>query len=93
MLWKQLGESSNESSREGHDCRMGLLHKSPGKEVLLEVEKEKKSEQQAPCWQVYKWLLYFNHKISVYAIVLIGMAGQCYQWHLDLTSSCFWACN
>lgn len=35
-----------ESRREGHDCKMDLLHKSPGKEVLLEVEKEKKSEQQ-----------------------------------------------
>lgn len=72
---------------------MDLLHKSPGKEVLLEVEKEKKSEHRAPSQQVYKWILYFNHKISVYAIALIGMAGQCYQWHLDQTSGCFWACN
>lgn len=88
VLWEQVGESSNESRKEGHDCKIDLLHGSPEKEVLLEVKRRKVNS-----WQVYKWVFYFNHKISVYAIALIGMAGQCYQWHLDQTSGCFWAYN
>lgn len=51
---RQVGESRNESSREGCVCRMNLLLKSPGREVLLEVEKEGKNECQASSWQVYK---------------------------------------
>lgn len=71
-----------------------FLPNSKRKEILLEVEKEKKNEHQAPNWQVYKWIfMRFSHKISVYPIALIQMAGQCYQWHLDQTSACFWACN
>ena len=91
---RQVGESRNESRREGCDCRMDLLRKSPGKEILLEVEKEKQNEHQAPSWQVYKWIfMRFNHKILVYPVALIQMAEQCYQWCLDQTSACFWACN
>lgn len=53
---RQVGESRNESSRKGCDCRMDFLPKSPGKEILLELEKEKGNEREAPGWQVCKWI-------------------------------------
>lgn len=35
---------------------MDLLSGSPGKDIVLEVEKEMKTECQAPSWQVCKWI-------------------------------------
>lgn len=65
---RQVGESRNESSREGCDCRMDILHKSPGKDILLEAEKEKKTECQAPSWQVYKWI--FMHMFQSQNLII-----------------------
>lgn len=33
-----------------------FLRKSPGKEILLELEKEKGNECEAPGWEVCKWI-------------------------------------
>lgn len=68
---------------------MDFLRKSPGKEILLELEKEKGNERKHLAGRYASGFscMYFNHKISGYHVALIQVAGQCYQWHLDQTSA------